>query len=228
MAGRAAGAARGALRAAAVRAANPREALRNDGRAIAFTFDDGPDPEFTPQVLDVLAEHEARATFFVVGVRARRHPELVRRMIAEGHAVGSHTWSHPRPWTIGGLETLREYRGGRRAVEDVTGRPVRLFRPPKGYLNGRIALAALAARLEVWLWTLDPEDWQPGVTADQLLKRLDSVRPGEVVLLHDGLEDALAPQAEDRSATVDALPRMIELARGRGLELVTLDARNAG
>ena len=228
MAGRAVGAARGVLRAAALRAANPREALGRDAPAIALTFDDGPDSEFTPQVLDILAAHEARATFFVVGLRAKSHPELVQRMIGEGHAVGSHTWSHPRPWTIGGLRTLREYRAGRRAVENVAGRSVRLFRPPKGYLNGRIALAALAARLDVWLWTLDPEDWRPGVTAEQLLERLDHVGPGEVVLLHDGLEDALAPQAEDRSATVAALPRIIQLARGRGLELVTLDDRNAG
>jgi peptidoglycan-N-acetylglucosamine deacetylase len=227
MAGRAVGAARGVLRAAALRAANPREALRDDVRAIALTFDDGPDPKFTPQVLDVLAEHEARATFFVVGVRAKSHPDLVRRMIAEGHAVGSHTWSHPRPWTIGGLETLREYRAGRRAAEDLAGRSVRLFRPPKGYLNGRIALAALATRLDVWLWTLDPEDWRPGITAAQLVERLDGVRPGEVVLLHDGLEDALAPEAEDRSATVAALPRIIERVRASGLELVTLDG-NAG
>ena len=223
MAGRVVGAARGALRSAALRVANPRRALRREGAAVALTFDDGPDPEFTPQVLDVLAERGVRATFFLVGRRARTHPDLVRRMVAEGHAVGSHTWSHPRPWTIGGLETLREYRAGRRAVEDVAGRSVRLFRPPNGYLTGRIALAAAAARLDVWLWTLDPEDWRPGVTPDQLLERLTAVRPGEIVVLHDGLEDALAPEANDRSATVAALPRVIENARARSLELVTLD-----
>jgi peptidoglycan/xylan/chitin deacetylase (PgdA/CDA1 family) len=211
------------LRAAALRAANPRRVLAGGANAVALTFDDGPDPQFTPQVLDVLAEHGARATFFVVGQRARSHPELVRRIVSDGHAVGSHTWSHPLPWTIGGLATLREYRAGRRAVEDVVARSVRLFRPPKGYLTGRIALAALAARVDVWLWTLDPEDWQPAVTADQLLDRLDALRPGDVVLLHDGLEDPLAPEAEDRSATVAALPGIIAKARGRGLEFVALD-----
>lgn len=227
MAGRFVDAARGALRRAALRGANPRRALARETNAVALTFDDGPDPQFTPQVLDVLAEHGVRATFFLVGRRVRSHPELVRRMISEGHAVGSHTWSHPRPWTIGGLATLREYRAGRRAVEDVAGRPIRLFRPPKGYLTGRIALAALAARLETWLWTLDPEDWQPGVTADQLLNRLGALGPGDVVLLHDGLEDPLAPEAEDRSATVAALPGIIATVRARGLELVVLEGESA-
>ncbi len=227
MAGRYVDAARGALRRAAIRAMSPRSMLARETNAVALTFDDGPDPQFTPQVLDVLAAHGVRATFFLVGRRVRSHPELVRRMISEGHAVGSHTWSHPRPWTIGGLDTLREYRAGRRAVEEVAGHPVRLFRPPKGYLTGRIAIAALATRLETWLWTVDPEDWQPGVTADQLLDRLAGLEPGDVVLLHDGLEDALAPEAEDRSATVAALPAIIEKARARGLELVGLDGRGA-
>jgi peptidoglycan-N-acetylglucosamine deacetylase len=226
MAGRGVGAARGALRGAALRAARPRRMLTG-GNTVALTFDDGPDEEFTPQVLDVLAAHRVRATFFLVGRRARNHPELVRRIVSDGHAVGSHTWSHPRPWTIGGLETLREYRAGRRAIEDLAGRDVPLFRPPKGYVTGRIALAALAARLEMWLWTLDPEDWQPGVTANQLLARLEALRAGDVVLLHDGLEDPLAPAAEDRSATVAALPDVIATARSLRLDLVGLDGEIA-
>jgi peptidoglycan-N-acetylglucosamine deacetylase len=226
MAGRGVGAARGALRGAALRAARPRRMLTG-GNTVALTFDDGPDEEFTPQVLDVLAAHRVRATFFLVGRRARNHPELVRRIVSDGHAVGSHTWSHPRPWTIGGLETLREYRAGRRAIEDLAGRDVPLFRPPKGYVTGRIALAALAARLEMWLWTLDPEDWQPGVTANQLLARLEGLRAGDVVLLHDGLEDPLAPEAEDRSATVAVLPDLIATARSLRLDLVGLDGQIA-
>lgn len=222
MAGRVGGAARDVLRGAALRAARPRRMLSRDGNAVALTFDDGPDEEFTPLVLDVLAEHRAPATFFLVGRSARSHPELVRRILTEGHAVGSHTWSHPRPWEIGGLETLREYRAGRRALEDIAGRKIPLFRPPKGYLTGRIALAALALRMETWLWTLDPEDWQPGVTPSELVARLDGLRGGDVVLLHDGLEDALAPEAEDRSATVEALADVIANARRRGVELVRL------
>jgi peptidoglycan/xylan/chitin deacetylase (PgdA/CDA1 family) len=223
MSRRVAGAVRGALRGAALHAARPRRALdRQD--AVALTFDDGPDEVFTPRVLDMLAAEGAHATFFVVGSRARRHPELVRRIVSDGHAIGSHTWSHPRPWEVGGLTTLREYRAGRRAVEQIVGKRVALFRPPKGYLNGRIGLAILAERLETWLWTVDPEDWQPGATADELVARLEQLKGRDVVLLHDGLEDPLAPEAEDRSATVAALPRIIETARARGLELVRLDA----
>ena len=223
MSGRVAGGVRGALRGAALRAARPRRALERDA-AVALTFDDGPDEVFTPQVLDALAAKGAHATFFVVGRRAQRHPGLVRRIVSEGHAIGSHTWSHPRPWEVSGLTTLREYRAGRRAVEEIVGKRVALFRPPKGYLTGRIALAILAERLDTWLWTIDPEDWRPGVTADELVGRVERLKARDVVLLHDGLEDALAPEAEDRSATVAALPRVIETARARGLELVRLDA----
>jgi peptidoglycan/xylan/chitin deacetylase (PgdA/CDA1 family) len=208
-----------------MRALDPRSALDGVGNAVALTFDDGPDALFTPQVLDVLAEHGVRATFFLVGRRAESHPELVRRMAAEGHAIGSHTWSHPLPWTVGALETLREQRAGRRAVEAAAGRTIRLFRPPKGYLTGRIALAALAARLDVRLWTLDPEDWQPGVVPDEILGRLQEVAAGDVILLHDAIEGPLAPEAEDRWATVEALPGVIELIRGRGLELVPIESR---
>jgi peptidoglycan-N-acetylglucosamine deacetylase len=225
MAGRVVGAARGALRGAALRAARPQRRLGRNENAVALTFDDGPDEEYTPRVLDVLADHGVRATFFLVGRRARNHPDLVRRILSDGHAVGSHTWSHPLPWTIGGLATLREYRAGRRAVEDVAGHDVPLFRPPKGYVTGRIALAAVAARLETWLWTLDPEDWRPRVTPDQLVDRLEGLTAGDVVLLHDGLEDPLAPEAEDRSATVAALPEIIVTAQKRGLELVGLEPK---
>lgn len=191
--------------------------------AVALTFDDGPDPEHTPRVLDELQRLEARATFFLVGERVRRHPHLAARIVAEGHAVGSHSESHIEPWTIPWLTLAREYRGGRRALEDAIGcRPIRLFRPPKGYLDGAGASATMLLRLHPWLWTIDSHDWMPGVGCEAILDAIGPLRGGEIILLHDGIEGPLDPAALDRSATVAALPEIVARARAAGLQLMTL------
>jgi peptidoglycan/xylan/chitin deacetylase (PgdA/CDA1 family) len=211
-----------------MRLANPQHGLPPEAgpKAVALTFDDGPDAEYTPQVLELLAEHGVVATFFCVGKRTERHPELVRRMVAEGHAVGSHSWSHRDAWTLPWRVLTEDYRAGRHALERVVGRRVTLFRPPKGHLDARGALAIRAAGLRPWLWTVSPEDWQPGVTPEDMLERLRGLAGRDVVLLHDGLELPIAPEALDRSATVDLLPDLVALARERGLTFVTLDGTN--
>jgi peptidoglycan/xylan/chitin deacetylase (PgdA/CDA1 family) len=122
-----------------------------------------------------------------------------------------------------GLPALaRDYRRGRQAAEAALGRPVRLFRPPKGYLDGAGAAAMLAAGVRPWLWTIDPEDWQPGATTEGILRGLAGMAGGDVVLLHDAIEGPLAPSALDRSATLAALPAVAELAGERGLRFTTL------
>lgn len=189
---------------------------------MALTFDDGPDPRFTPAVLDLLAEHGVAATFFLVGRRAVEHPALVRRMLREGHAVGSHSWSHPDPSGAGFPQLLREYRRGRRAVEGAAGRPVRLFRPPMGDLGLPSTAAAALSGVRSWLWTRDPRDWLPGRTTGEILDALPELHAGDVVLLHDGIELPVSEEALDRSATVAAVPVLIRRARAAGLDLTTL------
>jgi peptidoglycan/xylan/chitin deacetylase (PgdA/CDA1 family) len=190
--------------------------------AVALTFDDGPDPTFTPRVLDALDAHGVRATFFLVGSQARRHPELVRRIASAGHAIGSHSATHPDPWTISRRALFAEYRDGRDAVEQACGREVRLFRPPKGYVDTAGSMAMRWARLQPWLWTRDAEDWMPGARATAIAGRTAGVGAGEVILLHDGLQRAMAPEANNRSATIEALPEIIDEARGRGIGFSTL------
>jgi peptidoglycan-N-acetylglucosamine deacetylase len=190
--------------------------------AVALTFDDGPDPVHTPAILDELSRLGIPATFFVVGNSARAHPELVRRMRDEGHAVGSHSDSHPEPWRLRIDELAREYRRGRARVEQAAGRTVRLFRPPKGYVDGRGAAAMLLARLRPWLWTIDPCDWEPGASADDIVSGVSALQAGDVVLLHDAIEGALSPSALDRSATCAALAGMADIARASDLRFVTL------
>lgn len=190
--------------------------------AIALTFDDGPDPVHTVAILDELTRLEIHATFFLVGRSAQSHPHLVKRMLAEGHAVGSHSASHLEPWRIPFRKLLHEYRLGRSMVEAAAEQPVHLFRPPKGYVDARGAAAMLASRLRPWLWTIDPLDWEPDASADDIVAGVADLRAGDVVLLHDAIKGPLAPSALDRSATCAALPAIAERTRELGLRFATL------
>jgi peptidoglycan-N-acetylglucosamine deacetylase len=189
---------------------------------VALTFDDGPQPGSTDRVLDVLAELGVRATFFCVGRNARAHSGLVRRMRDEGHAVGSHSLTHPHPRDTSAGDLAREYREGRRAVSEVLGADTRLFRPPHGHVGATGAVLLRGLSVRPWLWTVDPTDWRPGATVDEIVSVASRAASGDVVLLHDWVEQPMDPEALDRSATVTALPAVVEAIRGRGLVLETL------
>ena len=195
--------------------------LPGASNAVALTFDDGPDPTFTPLVLEALAAAGTKATFFLVGERAARFPHLARRIVDEGHAVGSHSYRHPEPRSLG-WAVVPDFLRGRRAVERAVGRRVPLFRPPKGYVARREELAMAATRVQPWLWTVDTLDWQPGIASQDVVANATSVGAGGIVLLHDAICGPLAPEVLDRSATVEAVGGIVEMARRRGLDLVTL------
>lgn len=186
-------------------------------QAVALTFDDGPSP-YTPRVLRVLRRLRARATFFVVGELARRRPGLVRAALAAGMAVESHSFSHPYrpPFDRLARWRIRAEIGRTAALLSRLGRRSRLFRPPGGAFSPYVLEAAGAAGQRVVLWSVDPRDWQPGVEPRQIARRvLRAVRPGAIVLLHDG--------GGDRSATVRALPAIIRGIRRKGLRLALLE-----
>ena len=193
-----------------------------DRTHVALTFDDGPDPVFTPLVLDQLGRHGVRATFFLVGHRVAAHPDIVRRVLSEGHAVGSHTWSHPEPGALTWPRLWRDVVTGRRALDDVVGHRTSLFRPPLGHLDHATTTAVRLARLQPWLWTTDPRDWEPGRRTDEIVDIVQHTPPGGVVLLHDGLEQPRAPRALDRSATVRAIPAIVDAVKARGLDFAPL------
>jgi len=189
---------------------------------VALTFDDGPDPQFTPLVLAELERLGVVATFFLVGERAVAHPDLVRRIIAAGHALGSHSRTHPEPSSLG-WRVIADFTGGRRDVERAAARHVTLFRPPKGYVSKRERWAIDLARVNPWLWTIDTADWEPGATVGAIVGATASIGAGDVVLLHDAICGPLAPEALDRSATVGALAGIVDRATARGLRFTTLD-----
>jgi peptidoglycan/xylan/chitin deacetylase (PgdA/CDA1 family) len=205
-----------------IKGANIRRGLDSAGGAVALTFDDGPDPRYTVEVLDELARLGIRATFFLVGEQARANPSIVRRMVADGHDIGSHSCSHPEPWRLGLRDLMVEYRRGRSLVEHAAEQTVRLFRPPKGYVSAKGALAMLAARVRPWLWTIDPCDWEPNASAQHIVAGCSNLAAGDVVLLHDAIKGPLAPSALDRSATCASLSAIAALARSRQLRFTTL------
>ncbi len=189
---------------------------------VALTFDDGPHPSSTPRVLDVLGELGVRATFFCVGRNVRAHPGLVHRAVAEGHRVGSHSGTHPHPAGVRLRPLAEEYRSGRRALAEVLGTDVDLFRPPNGHLTVRSAVMVRRQGLATWLWSVDPRDWRPGVTADEVVRVAGAARSTDVVLLHDWVEQPQDDRALDRSATIEALPAVVRAVRGRGLDFAVL------
>lgn len=189
---------------------------------VALTFDDGPHPDSTDLVLDELAAVNAPATFFCVGKNALAHPELVHRMRREGHAVGSHSFDHPDPRTLSSPDIARQYDEGRAALREVLGEDITLFRPPHGHLSWRTASVLRGRGLRTWLWDVDPQDWRPGVTTAEICASTAFARSGSVVLLHDWVEQPLAPEARDRSATVRAIPQVVAQLRHSGLTLRAL------
>lgn len=185
--------------------------------AVALTFDDGP-AEHTRAVLETLRRLGVRATFFVVGNRASRNPKLVRRAYAYGMAVENHSSTHPFAPSFNRrsrAEIDREVAGGTDAIASLVAEP-RLFRPPGGSHSPEVVDAARDRGQRVVLWSVDPEDWRPGTTASQIARRvLRAVRPGSIVLLHDG--------PADRARTVKALPAIVRGIRVKGLRLVLVE-----
>ena len=161
---------------------------RGEERKVALTFDDGPDEEMTPRLLALLHRYKAKATFFVVGDKARQHPELVQRMMDEGHTVGNHTLHHS---PLSPLYTSHRYYEelffGRDVVERLTGRRMKLYRPPFGVTNPPIARAVKALGLTTVGWSVRSLD-TIRMSRERVLRRIEKgLKPGAVILLHDRL-----------------------------------------
>ena len=182
-----------------------------------LTFDDGPDPETTPRVLDALAEHGVRGAFFLIGRRAAASPAIVRRILGEGHDLGNHTWSHRSLWLCGPRATRREVLDGHDAIAQAAGQPPRYFRAPWGMTN--LALFPLLRRLTTpcVFWSVQPEGRRPAEPTRQIARCARRARPGAILDLHDA--DGV-PGAGARLA--GALPGIVGTLRAQGLALVPL------
>ena len=193
---------------------------------LALTFDDGPDPNWTPAILDILKRENVPATFFIIGKNGQAYPDLVRRIANEGHEIGNHSFTHPNLGEIPLSLTELELNATQRLIESQIGRSTVLFRPPyfgdaEADKPQEVEPAIVAQNLGYIMVgvRIDPDDWQLPVTADQIVQRtidraMDSnpETRGEVILLHDS--------GGDRSATIEALPRLIHDLRARGFRFV--------
>ncbi|TMW71460.1 polysaccharide deacetylase family protein [Alteribacter natronophilus] len=175
---------------------------------VALTFDDGPDPDLTPVLLDHLDDFGARATFYVIGSYTQSYPHIVEETFSRGHEIGNHTWSHPDLTTLGEEEIEHELTSTSDVIEQVTGeRPV-TFRPPYGAISGRVH--TMTDKPEV-RWTVDSRDWQAGSTQEIVDRVLPHVHDGAVILLHD-----IHPRS------IDAARIILEELSAQGYEFVTI------
>lgn len=182
---------------------------------IALTFDDGPWQNSTSQVLNILKKNNVKATFFVVGKQVQNHPQLAKQIVAEGHAIGNHTWSH-QYHQYSPSTAAHELDKTAELLYKTTGVKTALFRPPAGILTNGLVAAAHQKKYAVIMWSVDSKDWRsrhtkPQIMVDNLLKE---AKPGGIVLLHDG--------GGDRSNTVQALPQLITELKKRGYRFATI------
>ena len=191
-----------------------------DRRSIALTFDDGTDPDRTPALLDALAELGVPATFFVVGRAVDAHPELAARIVAGGHELGNHTYSHRYLPLARSRSVADELAATDAAILRATGRVPSLARPPYGGRSPWNVRAFDRAGKRLVLWDVNSFDWK-GAPADEVARRvLESTRPGSIVLMHDG--------GRDHTHTIDAVRMLVPALREQGFALETVTALLAG
>jgi peptidoglycan/xylan/chitin deacetylase (PgdA/CDA1 family) len=204
---------RGVAKGCDSRGATVRKSGSRRRREIALTFDDGPWPD-TRQFLDVLERERVGATFFLIGRQVAGNEELLRRMLRDGDAIGNHTFSHPDLRRLSPSGVRHELSAASDAIHHAVGYRPCLFRPPYGGYDRTIVGLAAARHMTTVTWDVDPRDWsRPGSAAIEQRVRAQ-VRPGSIVLMHDG--------GGPRTQTLAALPRIVHALRRRGMRLVTL------
>jgi peptidoglycan-N-acetylglucosamine deacetylase len=183
-----------------------------DGPYIAMTFDDGPSPETTPRLLDILKQRNIKATFFMIGQNAERNPAIVKRILAEGHEIGNHSWTHPQLSKLSDDRVTEEINKTQNAIKDASGYIPVLLRPPYGAITARQKeWIEKQFGLSVIIWSVDPFDWKrPGASVIEQ-RILAGARPGAIVLSHD-----------IHKQTVDAMPATLDALAAKGFKFVTV------
>jgi peptidoglycan/xylan/chitin deacetylase (PgdA/CDA1 family) len=190
---------------------------RREGRAITLSFDDGPDAETTPRVLDVLAAADVKGAFFLIGERAVRAPDVARRIADEGHDLGNHTWSHRSLWLTGPRATRHQVRDGHEAITQAAGRPPAFFRAPWGMTNVALFPVLRALGTPCVFWSIQPEGRRAVGAEEQVEHCRRRARPGAILDLHDA--DGVRGAGR---RLLEALPALIGTLRAEGYDLVPL------
>lgn len=187
------------------------------GKNIALTFDDVPDPRFTPRILEVLQAKHVHATFFIVGARAQKHPELVTAIKQGGHAIGNHSYNHPQFRKLSMAAFQKQIKKTERTIFGITGIKPRLIRPPYGEINEEQVRWAKRNGYKIVNWDVDSLDWK-GIGKEQVKQNvLSQTGPGSIILQHAG-----GGTGSDLTGTIEALPQIIDELRSRGYHFVTV------
>ena len=190
-------------------------------REVALTFDDGPSPVWTPQILDELKKAKVKATFFMLGEHVERYPAVAERVAQEGHEIENHTYNHHVLLYYTPSELVEQIKRTERIIQRVTGQTTRFFRPPKAWVTEKERVRIKALGYEIVLWTLNSKDWVNFDDKYIIKYLLHHVRPGDIILFHDS-GGAFATEGGDRHETVLTVKRLIERLRERGYTFVTL------
>jgi peptidoglycan/xylan/chitin deacetylase (PgdA/CDA1 family) len=181
---------------------------------VVLTFDDGPDAEYTPKVLDILAKYDAKATFFEVGQNVQKHPELTKRIHAAGHSVENHTWTHADLRKLSATAFRQQVMSTDQAIRAQIGSTPGCLRPPYGGMNAAVRQRAKALGKDLVVWTVDSRDWTKPGTAAIVQHVMKHVHSGSVILMHDG--------GGNRTQTVAALPTILKTLKAQGYGFRTL------
>ena len=185
--------------------------------AVAITFDDGPDTTYTPKILDILARHGVRATFFLIGQAAEKHPEVVARIVNEGHAIGNHTYFHTNLSRMAAWQVLLDLRKAQAVFTRLVGQAPAVVRPPYGALDPPAVEAIGQEGFKVVLWTIDSLDWW-GLSKEQIIKNVvPALKSGVIVLHHSS-----GGPGEDLTGTLEALPEIIRTLKDQGYRFLTV------
>jgi peptidoglycan/xylan/chitin deacetylase (PgdA/CDA1 family) len=193
--------------------------VKTSEKAVALTFDDGPDPLRTPAVLDSLNKHNAHATFFVVGNRAEKQPELLQIMASQGHEIANHSYSHSYSRFKSNKEDIFKEEIGETSsiINKITSQNPVLFRPPGGYLSDNLVSLTKQDNIIIayWTWQQDSKDWKSGNSGSSIANHIiKNIAPGQIILLHDGADNGLE--------TAKAVDILLERLTKEGYRFVTM------
>src|SRR3989338_936362 len=195
--------------------------IRNSRRSrsnVAITFDDGPS-EYTEKILDVLKKKKAKATFFLVGKNMEKYPEIAKRIVRQGHEIGSHSYEHIQLFPRTAKTLVGQIEKNESIIKKITGKKPKYFRPPRGTYDQKLRRILVSRGYKIILWTISSQDWRNPGTEQIVSRATNELRNGDIILFHDGI---IYPWGTSRQQRIDALPEVIDEIKRKKLKPVKL------
>jgi peptidoglycan/xylan/chitin deacetylase (PgdA/CDA1 family) len=196
--------------------------VATDKKQVVLTFDDGPSPVWTPQILDALKKENIKAVFFMVGYHAQKYPDIARRVVREGHTIGNHGFAHSVMFYYTPAEIEEEIKYAEHVIKEITGETTKYFRPPKAWLRNKMKALIKSMGYETVLWSLNSKDWVTFNHKSMVRHIVKNVKNGDILLFHDSGNVAGA-EGGNRRQTVKAVSLLARTLRDKGFEFVTIE-----